>query len=233
MKVAVMQPYFFPYIGYFQLINAVDGFVFYDDVNYIKRGWINRNRILINQKAQYVTIPVKDSSQNRLIYETEVIADRKVISKILKSIELAYKKAPFFIEVFEIISTVLNKNYKTISTLAIESIECWSDYLEIKTDFFVSSENFSESSGMEKTQRLIAICTQLNAYTYLNSIGGVQLYSRADFARHGIELSFLKTNDISYKQFDNNFVTGLSIIDVLMFNKKEKVKTMLNEYDLI
>ena len=103
MKIAIMQPYFFPYLGYWQLMNIVDKFVIYDDVNYIKRGWINRNRILVEGKPFYIHVPVMKASQNKIINEMEVFVDSSLRKKELKTIELAYKKAPFFDSVYPLI----------------------------------------------------------------------------------------------------------------------------------
>ncbi len=232
MKVAIMQPYIFPYIGYFQMVNAVDAFVFYDDVNYINRGWINRNRILIQGEAKYFTIPLIKSSQNKLINEIEIDAQSRNFNKIIKAIHIAYKKAPFFTETFEIVNRVLEKEYGTIADLAMESVKQCADYLGISTNFYKSSAHFPETKGREKAERLQAICKHLDADMYINAIGGQELYSKEDFVRQAIELYFIKSLPMEYKQFKNNFVPWLSIIDVLMFNSKEKVKVFLNAYDL-
>ena len=106
MKLAIMQPYIFPYIGYFQLINAVDKFVIRDDVNFIMRGWINRNRILVNDSDSLFSIPVEKASQNTLTSDC-VLADLRVTGKLLKSIEHYYKKATTFKYCIEVLFSVL------------------------------------------------------------------------------------------------------------------------------
>ena len=232
MKVAIMQPYFFPYIGYFQLINAVDNFVFYDDVNFINRGWINRNRILVNEQPAYFTIPLLKASQNKSICETEIIQNKDYL-KILRTIEMTYKKAPYFHAVFTLVNEVFNKEYKTLSEITFQSIKSCCEYLDIKTKFHISSVEFATTKGLERAERLQAICKQLNANHYINALGGQELYTKEAFAKENIQLEFIQSLPIEYKQFNNKFVPWLSIIDVLMFNSKEEVKELLNQFELI
>ena len=233
MTIAIMQPYFMPYIGYFQLINAVDAFVFYDDVNYINRGWVNRNRMLINSIAKHFTIPLLKASQNKLINEVEIGFQSKEYLKLQKTIEIAYKKAPYFDQVIKIVKPVLNKDYNNIAEIAIESVKVCASYLGLKTEFYVSSSDFSNSNDLNRTERILYICKQLNTKTYINAIGGIELYKKEDFKQQDIELKFIKTLPIKYKQFNNEFVPWLSILDVLMFNSAEEVNEMLDEYELI
>ena len=233
MKVAIMQPYFFPYIGYFQLINAVDYFVFYDDVNYIKQGWINRNRILVNNEAKYITIPLKKLSSFIPIKNIEINPELKEYKTMLKTIEMAYKKAPYFHAIFNLINEVLNKEYKTLAEITIKSVKSCCEYLDIKTQFYVASEDFATTKGLERAERLQTICKQLHANQYINALGGQELYSKEDFTKEKIQLQFIQSKAITYKQFGNHFVPWLSIIDVLMFNSKEEVKELLNQFELI
>ena len=230
MKISIMQPYYFPYIGYFQLIYCVDKFIFYDDVNYINKGWINRNRILINDKTSYITIQLSDASQNKLIKDIYFIDNRE---KISKSIMMAYKKAPFFNKIWPIVESIHRYPAKTINELAIFSITQISNYLMLNTIFEQSSILYSESRGLEKAERLKKICKANNSSEYINPIGGMELYSKEDFKTSEIELKFLKTKEISYNQFSAEFVPWLSIIDVLMFNSKEETHKMLNMYVLV
>jgi WbqC-like protein family len=234
MKLAIMQPYLFPYIGYFQLIKTVDIFVFYDDVNYIKKGWVNRNRILVNKKEFTFSVPLNKISQNITIRETYINLEtfESWKEKIIQTLLYNYKKAPFFSEVNELINSILNKKYATISDLAIESIIATSEYLGFKTTFFTSSERY-ENRDLERQERLIDICNKENASDYINALGGNELYDKKSFKEKGIELSFIKTLPIEYKQFNNDFVPWLSIIDVLMFNSIEEVEEMLDKYELV
>lgn len=235
MKLAIMQPYFFPYIGYFQLINIVDKFIFYDDVNFIKRGWINRNRILSNQKDLMFSIPLKNISQNKKINETEIsnLHFDKWLSKFRKTLNNTYSKAPNYFKVIKLIEGVLDERQTKISMLAIKSVIKVCEYLEINTQFEVSSMIYSDSRDFNKADRLIDICKKNQARVYINPIGGLKIYSKEEFKKENIELKFISSKEIRYKQFNDIFVPNLSIIDVLMFNSKEKVKEMLNEYELI
>jgi hypothetical protein len=180
MKVSVMQPYAFPYLGYFQLINAVDVFVFYDDVNFIKQGWINRNKILVNGKENLFTIPIRNISSFRPINETEINSQlyQKWKTKFLKSLAQAYKKAPHYEVVFSIVERVLEKEHDSISALAIDSIEVISSYLKLDTKFVLSSEQLGGTKGLDKADRLIEIMSILESKQYINPAGGADLYER-------------------------------------------------------
>ncbi|MCK9217046.1 MAG: WbqC family protein [Firmicutes bacterium] len=232
MKIAIMQPYFFPYIGYWQLINAVDRFVIYDDVNYINRGWINRNNILVNGKANYINIKMYKASQNKLINEISIFEDKVYIEKLLKTIKNSYKKAPYFEEVFSKIEETMNKDEINLSRFLTYSIKQVCDFLKINAQVLLSSE-IKKDNNLRGQAKIIEICKKLNATKYINAIGGIELYSREDFQREGIELKFLKTNPFTYKQYENEFVPNLSIIDVMMFNSHSDIKKMLDNYELL
>jgi hypothetical protein len=232
-KIAVMQPYLFPYIGYFQLVNAVDTFIFYDDVNFIKRGWINRNNILVNNQKILVSLPCIKPSQNKEIREVELNSEAETFLKLLKTIEMAYKKAPYFKETFELIKLVFDKNHRNIGNLAADSVREISLYLELNTSFKYSSIEHSESKNMNKAERLIHICKKEKSEHYINAIGGQEIYNKDYFKNKEVRLDFLKPTISEYKQFGNEFVPYLSIIDVLMFNSKEVVLKMINKYKLV
>lgn len=234
MKIGIMQPYFFPYIGYYQLVKCVDVFVFLDDVNFIKRGWINRNRILVNHKEHLITLPCKGVSQNKLIHELEVDWNNKEISKLLKTIETSYKKAPYFIDTMELIVNVFNPKHKTMSYISIESIVTISKYLGINTEFKISSEEAYFDIKPDRADRLIGIAKKESCKSYVNPISGSFLYEKDYFSTQGMELLFLKSGFVDYRQFNDQFIPQLSIIDVLMFNSVSYIKDkFLNEFDLI
>lgn len=217
MSIAVMQPYFLPYIGYFQMVNAVDTFVFYDNVTYIKNGWINRNRI---KNGSIFTIPLKDQSSNKLIQDTEILWDSRQIKKFLKTIQQTYSKSPYFNKVFDIIEDLLQNQPITISELAINSVIKFSKYLDINTEFKIASkENYKKSS--DKITNLINICSQEQIYNYINPIGGQSLYNKEIFLSYGINLNFIQTQP------------SLSILDECMNNSKSDVRKKLNNYKLI
>jgi hypothetical protein len=225
-----MQPYFFPYIGYFQLVNAVDKFVFYDDVNFIKNGWINRNRILLNNQAKYLTVHLHGASSNKLIHEVGFTDNG---DKLKKTIVQAYRKAPQFSEVWPLIDIVLDYNTEIISELAAFTIIKICEYLRISNSFEFSRQKYSDTITLRKEERLIEICKRNNSTEYINPIGGTELYEKAEFANHCINLHFLKTNPIQYRQFSEVFIPNLSIIDVMMFNSIEQIHEMLNKFELI
>ena len=209
MKIAIMQPYVFPYIGYFQLVSAVDKFVFYDDVNYIKKGWINRNRILVNNEANLFTIPVLKASQNKLINEIKLGIDEKWICQFYSTLEHNYKKAPYYHETILLIQQVINQQSTSISDLAIASIELISNYLMIPTSFEKSSTNYQTSKGMEKADRLIEICKLNHVETYINPVGGKELYDKPYFKAKNVDLFFIINKITPYQQFKTHFIGGL------------------------
>jgi hypothetical protein len=234
-SIAVMQPYIFPYLGYYQLIIAVDDFVFYDDVNYIKQGWINRNQLLNESRPLKFTVPLEKASSFRPINETKINFNLfpKWKHNFLKTLKQTYSKAPYFEEVYTLVQEIFNIEKETdISKLAIESNQKVCMFLDIKTNFHVSSEEFSTSKKQDKEERLIYLCKELKADRYINALGGQDLYDKSDFKSAGIELFFLKPELRNYKQFDNDFVAGLSIIDVLLFNGKEITKEFLTHYKI-
>lgn len=224
-----MQPYFFPYIGYWQLINMVDTFVIYDDVNYIKKGFINRNYLLQNQQLQLFTLELISASQNKNINEILIGSNS---SKILKTIKHNYTKAPHFDTVYRLIESIFCNKEKKLSQFLGHSLKRISEFLEINTKFLYSS-NVNNDKSLQAQDRLIEISQLLGATDYVNTIGGTELYKKDDFRKAGIHLSFIKTANIEYKQSKNEFVQNLSIIDVMMFNSKEEIKQMLNQFELI
>lgn len=232
IKLGIMQPYFLPYIGYWQLMNAVDKYVVFDDVNYIKRGWINRNRILIDGYPQYINILIADASQNRLINNTKVINTSKQVDKNLKMIECAYKKAPYFKEIFPLIESVLRYEEENLVSFLMNSFKIICRYLNIKTKLILSS-SIDKDCSLKGQDKILDICQRQNADQYYNAIGGQSLYSYSDFKQKGIKLHFLQTNDIIYKQFENKFQGNLSILDVMMFNSVDEIQDMLLKYTLI
>ena len=185
MKVAIMQPYIFPYLGYFQLIKAVDTFVFYDDVNFIKKGWVNRNKILVNGKEGFITVPLKKASQNKLIKDIDVLVDEVWLQQFFKTLEQNYKKAPYFESTYKFIKTVFDKPYKSISELAIHSVMEVSNYLELDTSFKVSSIAYPETKGQERAKRLQQITQLCRSNHYVNPQGGKMLYNKMDFQIKG------------------------------------------------
>ncbi|MFN9581077.1 MAG: WbqC family protein [Bacteroidota bacterium] len=232
MKVAIMQPYFFPYIGYFQLIHAVDKFIIYDDVNYINRGWINRKNIMVNGAAHMIQVPWVGASQNKLINEIEIVQDAKWKTKLLRTIQQSYAKAPFFGTVFELIESTVNKNETNVSVFNVNAIKAVCDYIGIQTEIVPNSARYNNKK-LKAQERILDICEQEKGLTYINPSGGMELYDKPIFLHRNINLQFLKPKHIIYKQFKNDFIPWLSIIDQLMFLEKEELNNHLNQYELI
>lgn len=234
MKVAIMQPYIFPYIGYFQLIDSSDVFVFYDDVAFIKNGWIDRNRILVNGEPCYFKIPLLDASSFRPINKTEInyTAYEKWFNGFKKTLEFNYKKCPNYNVISERVLDVLNKRYATIAELAIASVKMSMDYIGLKTTCYASGEKHANIQG-GRQDRLIGICKEEKADSYINPVGGADLYNAEDFKNNGLDLLFLTADLSPYNQRGKEFVPGLSIVDVMMHLNAEEILTLLKKCTIV
>ena len=223
-----------PYIGYFQLIYTVDKFIFYDDVTFIKQGWINRNQILINNQANMFSVPLANASSHTLIKDVLISTNRyeKWKKSFLSSIIFSYKKAKNYEQVRILIESILFEPPESVSEFAIKSIVEVSKYLDITTEFAICSESYS-NTHLSGQDRVLDICKQEGATIYINPIGGMDLYSESVFLAQNTDLFFIKTQNVRYKQYSAEFVPFLSIIDVLMFNDKEHVLDMLNSFELV
>ena len=232
-SVGIMQPYFLPYIGYFQLMNEVDEFVIYDNIQFTKRGWFHRNRILQNNKDVYISLPIQKDSDYLDVRDRFIAKDfEKQRHKLLSKIKNNYLKTPYFKDVFPLIEEIILYNEDNLFKFLHHSIQLLKKFLEIRTKIIISSSIPIDHrlKGKDKVQ---AIVKYLGSKAYVNSVGGIELYDKLDFKNKGVDLKFIKTNDINYKQFHNEFIPYLSIIDVLMFNGKEKTKSLLNEFTLV
>ena len=229
MKGAIMQPYFFPYIGYYQLAYEVEKFVFLDDVTFIKQGYINRNSILLNGKRHEFSIPVSKISSYRKINDHQYLNEQ---SKFLKMIEQAYKKAPFYTEAMPIIQSVISDQDNNVSRKNIKSITKIFDYLEIER-CFLSSSCIDGENILKGPDRVLSLCAKLEVDKYTNSIGGKSLYSHEIFNAAGINLKFIQSNIQPYPQGKHKFTSHLSMIDVLMHCDKQAIINMLGAYDLV
>lgn len=233
MKVAIMQPYFLPYLGYFQLINAVDKFVVYDNIEFTKKGWINRNCILVNGKTSYISLPLKKGSDYLDVRERSLSENWPVERKsMLNRLKESYKKSPFFECAYPVIEKILLFNEDNLFYFIFNSIRAINEYLGISTSLIVSSE-IAVNHDLKSEYKLIELCKAINATTYINPAGGIDLYKKESFKKQQIDLHFLKTNDFTYKQFTNEFISFLSVVDVMMFNSKEKIETYLDYYELV
>ena len=228
-----MQPYLFPYLGYFQLINAVDKIVIYDNIEYTRKGWINRNRILLDGKDIFFTIPVKKDSDFLNIRERYLADNSEInIRKILAQISNSYRKAPFFKEIYPVLERLFLSGEKNLFDYVFNTISEICTLLEIKTELIISSE-LNMDHDLKAEQKVLEINRILNSDIYINPIGGTELYDKENFKNKGVELLFIKSKQIRYDQSGTEFTEGLSIIDVLMFNDLNKVKSFLNEFELV
>ncbi|CAN5376086.1 WbqC family protein [soil metagenome] len=229
--IAIMQPYVFPYIGYFQLIGAVDKFIFYNDVNFIKKGWIHRNRILLNGTDHLFTIPCTEISQNKRICDTRLAFDVKERNKLIQTISQAYKRAPFFETIFPLVESILVQPYEFIDELAMQSVKDVSSYLQLNVSFEESKNRYGNEE-LKKADRLIDICLTEGIKSYINPSGGQSIYTHEYFNERGVNLQFINALPVSYSQFGETFVPWLSILDVLMFNDRNTISKLLTEYEL-
>ena len=229
MKLAIMQPYLFPYLGYFQLVHAVDTFVVYDDVNYIKGGWINRNYILAQEGKQLVTLPLQGASPNKLINQI-MVSDRR--RKLLETIRQRYGKASNYAAVYPLIEDILSRQENNLAAFLDYQLRQICDYLGIHAAWHVASA-LSKNNKLPGQEKVLAICEALGATRYVNAAGGKSLYDKEAFVSRGMRLSFIQMHNVSYSQFGNKFVPNLSIVDVMMFNDKSQCAQLLEEYELV
>lgn len=231
MKLAIMQPYFLPYIGYWQLISAVDVFVVYDNIKYTKKGWINRNRFLQNGQDALFSLPLKKDSGSLDVVDRELAADFSP-DKLLNQFRGAYARAPYFKQVIPLIESILRFEDRNLFRYVYHSIEYLCQHLGLDTKIIVSS-NVPIDHSLKAQDKVLALCQKVGAQTYINPVGGVELYSKDDFEARGVDLRFIKSRPFSYPQAGNEFVPWLSVMDVLMFNTlPECSQRIVNEFDL-
>lgn len=232
MKIGIMQPYFLPYIGYFQLIKSVDIFVVYDNIKYTKKGWINRNRMLQNGKDVMFSLSLKNDSDSLDVYERELSADFNR-DKLLNQFKGAYRRAPYFEQTFPFIESIVRYEDNNLFRFLHNSIVATCKYLNIDTEIRISS-GIAIDHSLKNQDKVLALCEVLGASTYINAIGGMELYSKESFSNKGIDLKFIKSKPFEYIQLGGEFVPWLSIIDVMMFNPIARIVSVLNsECELI
>lgn len=237
MKVGINQPYFFPYLGYWQLMNAVDEYVIADNLNYIKQGYINRNKIQINNEPQYFKLPVHKASQNKLICELDTALTESEIEKMLHTIQCEYRHAPYFERIYALIEEILNygltEEGKNLAAFLENSIRLTAKELGIDTPIVRASKDVHLDRDYKREDYVVATCKKLGGTEYYNAIGGTKLYFQDFFKANGLELKFVHMDDdISYKQFCDDFIPNLSIIDTMMFCSKEQIADLLSGYQL-
>jgi len=232
MRLAIMQPYFFPYIGYFQLIAAVDMFIVYDNIKYTKKGWINRNRILQNGKDVMFSLSLSSGSDTLDVCERELAADFNR-DKLLNQFKGAYRRAPYFAQTLPLVEQIVRYEEANLFRFLHHSIVKTCEHLGITTEIRISS-GIAIDHDLKNQNKVLALCEAVGATTYVNSIGGTELYSKEIFQEKGIELKFIQSKPFEYLQFDHSFVPWLSIIDVMMFNSREEIIAgITGNFDLV
>lgn len=254
MKLAVMQPYFFPYLGYFQGIHSVDKYLLYDQLAYLKEGWVHRNRFLVvNDQPAYFTANVKKKSSFARICDIELVENPVWRKKILHSIFLNYKSRLYFDEIYPLVESVVNADVSRIAELSVLSVKTVCEYLEISTDvcsdtskYLQLEEKLADEANLlvnfprlrlkhfeRKVVRALEICRIEGANIFINAIGGQSLYSKDEFRANNVDLFFVQTRPYAYSQPASAFYPHLSIIDVLMNCGKAGTQQLLQQYDLV
>jgi hypothetical protein len=232
MRVAIMQPYFLPYIGYFQLIGSVDLFIIYDNIKYTKKGWINRNRFLRDGADFVFTVPLRKDC-DFLDVKDRAVADDFDRGKLASQLREAYRRAPHFDQAFSVIENSIMSPQANLFDYIYGSVVDVCRYLGIGTRI-VASSSVAIDPALKAEDRVLALCKVTGASGYVNAIGGQELYSREEFEAHGVELKFLKSHPITYTQFGRPFVPSLSIVDVMMFNSVPRIREFLETgYELV
>src|SRR5450759_4349075 len=225
MRLAIMQPYFFPYIGYFQLIAAVDMFIVYDNIKYTKKGWISRNRMLQNGKDAMFSLSLKSDSDSLDVCDRELAADFNR-DKLLNQFNGAYRRAPYFAQTFPLVEQIVRHEDTNLFRFLHHSIVRTCEHLGITTEIRISS-GIAIDHDLKNQDKVLALCEAVGATTYVNAIGGMEMYSKETFLEKGIELKFIESKLFEYAQFGDAFVPWLSIIDVMMFNPLDTIQTCI------
>ena len=252
MKLGMNQPYFFPYLGFYQLIHAVDRFIIYDNFNYIKGGWINRNRFLVvSGNPTYFNAVTEDSSPYKRIRDIRLSPKTNWRRKLLNTFFLNYRKCPFFAETYTLLETIIQLETDSLSELATKSISAVCRHLQIRSEIVenpryeelenaLDDENLTQAFPLiklsvpeRKVFRVIAVCHMMKASEYVNPMGGQAFYDKGAFKANGIDLHFLRSRDEPYQQATKEYHPGLSIIDVLMNCGREGTIKRLDNYELV
>jgi hypothetical protein len=230
--VAIMQPYFLPYIGYFQLIAACDVFVMYDNIKYTKKGWINRNRMLRNGTDVMFSLPLQGAPDHLDVSERR-LADSPDRHRWLAQLKGAYRHAPHYSSTLPLLERIAACEDDTLFGFLHHALLATCAHLGIDTPIRIAS-TVPADHGLKSQERVLSICEVLAARQYVNPIGGTELYARDAFAERGIALHFLRARPLEYRQGDGAFVPWLSIVDVLMFNPLDTVRGWVRtHYDLL
>lgn len=232
MLLVIHPAYFFPYLPYFQLLHAADRFLFLDDVTLIRRGWANRNRVLMAGQPTYLTIPLEGASQNRRVDETKIFEGTDWRRRIRRTVQRCYQRAPFYARGAALLDEVLDTPADSITDLARTSVLRTCQLLGVEVEVARTSQRHP-AGDLRGQARMIEICKREGATTYLNAAAGRHLYDRPSFDQAELELRFLQPGSIEYDQRRPGFVPGLSILDVIMFNDLPQIASMLERYQVV
>ena len=232
-----MQPYIFPYIGYFQLINYVDKWVIFYDTQYIAKGWINRNRILhpeINKQWQYFTVPLKKHSRDSNIKDLEINQSIKWQEELFGKLSAYKRKAPYYAATIALVNDCLAFECSTLSQWLEYSLKSVCAYLDIPFNYAVFSKMKINTENVNHPgQWALEIADAMQAGEYVNPHGGFEVFRESDFSARNIKLHFLKPGLTPYVQRRGCFVPGLSIIDIMMWKDKDEINAMLNDFTIV
>ena len=231
MILGIMQPYFFPYLGYFDLINYSEHWIVFDTTQYIRHGWVNRNRILHpNEGWQYIIVPLKKHSREILIKDVEVNEDPKWIYRVMGQLQHYKKKATFFGEVCRLLEHCLHVKEVSLARLNVAILERICQYLEIKFEYeYFSEMNLTLGPVEGPGDWALRISEAMGANEYVNPPGGKTIFDVSKFKELGIRLTIRNLPPIEYQCPGYDFIPNLSIIDVLMWNSPDKVKAYLDK----
>lgn len=232
MTAAIMQPYFFPYLGYFSLIKESDLFILFDTPQYIRHGWINRNQILNNHgKPFYIMVPLMKMKRETPINQMIIRNNENWQQKLFEQLKVYKNKAPFYHQVTEMLQNVFGKTTDSIVTLNYNAIKEVCSYLDITTPIKIFSEMELDIQDVHAADEwALNICEAIGATNYINPIGGLDFFDQKKYSERGIDIKFLKHLPVEYSQFENEFIPHLSILDVLMFNDPNKIQDLLGDF---
>ena len=230
-----MQPYLFPYLGYYALIKNTDKWIVFDEVQFIRHGWIERNRILKpNDGWQYISVPLEKHSRDTLIKDVKIKFSEDWKEKIIRQLDHYKKKAPYYKQVIDFLKNTFLFHTDSISLFNTHLLKESCNYIGISFSYEIYSEmNININPINSAGDWALNISKELGASCYINPPGGIELFEKGKFEKAGIDLKFLKINFEEYKQYKSIFESGLSIIDVMMFNSPEEIRQMLNKFELI
>jgi hypothetical protein len=231
----MMQPYFFPYLGYFALIAATDEWVVFDTAQYIRRGWVNRNRVLSSGKDgwKYIRIPVEKSSQLTRICEMKTASSSVLFTNVVNSLD-DYRcwETPFYDETRQLLEACLTASSDDLTDCLVRCLTQTCEHLQIPfAPRLYSTLDITQPADPQPGDWALQTALQLGATEYLNPPGGRDLFDPTAFHNAGIHLTFLEHKLPRYQQ-RAEFIAGLSIIDVLMWNGRIRTRELLTDYQL-